>query len=38
MKNSIRTAMLSFLLISLLLGGIGLCFQSTDHGSLKYPG
>ena len=37
MKNSIRTAMLSFLLISLLLGGIGLCFSRQIMETLNTP-
>ena len=37
MKNSIRTAMLSFLLISLLLGGIGLCFSRQIMEALNTP-
>lgn len=37
MKTSIRTAMLSFLLISLLLGGIGLCFSRQIMEALNTP-
>ena len=37
MKTSIRTAMLSFLLISLMLGGIGLCFSRQIMEALNTP-